>query len=724
MCFFSEELASQVSYTKTSVFPKKIASFDPDKIVSSFKPSIQNMEAPVPGGTSYRSHLLELKKKVREKYPIIQDKSFQNITNSLDAPVYLDSFRLKYYFLVVNNGDTLFDEVKLFKDNGVPLDNTLAISNDDYLMCGINSKLYTRDLKTGYDVKNANISVIRFEDFASESGINTDNPFDPKIIYDPNEDRFIATFLSGRTPKTSKLIIGFSTSGNPNDPWNVYSIPGNPYKNNLWSDYPAIMLTEKEVFYTINLLVPSNDWKIAFSETVIWQIDKESGYSGADSLTTQLWGDIALDGRNLRNLAVVPGADGLKGPNAYFLSNRNFDIENDTTFLVEITNSIDNSAVMNITPLIAEKKYGLPPNGRQKNSDANDPEDGFDTNDARILGAFLEEKTIAKQDIIEIKNSIQFVGNSVNPETGFAAVYHGVITDLKAYPKIKANIIGDSELDFGYPNIAFTGNDKCGSSSIIAFNHTSPNVFAGVSAVRFSIDSNGDWQYSDRMTVKEGENYVNRHAGTYERWGDYFGLQRKYNEAGIVHLAGFFGTKDTLTAGTWYAKLRDCDCFNVSVDVHQTSDYNVCLGQIEAIVENGFDPLTYVWNGQASSSPLIDVNLCDDDYTLIVSDDKGCTYSKNDSLRKSVPVRNKVVFPNPTHDKELNVYFEVNKKTRVSVYIYNSEGKLVKQIIDQQTVESGKNLLSFSLAPLSRGMYIVQIKEGEDELMSEKIIIP
>lgn len=689
----------------------KSHTFDPSNVKQEFYPKITNLEAPLPGGSSYRSHLLELKRASRKKFPLKLEPSKSNNANSfLDDPKVLDTLSLKWRVLVISNGDTILDLVDYLRDSGAPLDNTLAVSNDDYLMCGINSKIYMHDLKSGSDVYTADIKVVRFENFAQDNGnIQTDFPFDPKIIYDPIADRFVLTFLTGRTPSNSGLVLAFSTTNNPTDPWHVYKLPGNPYENNLWSDYPAIALTKDELFYTINLLVPSNDWKTAFKETVIWQIDKNTGYNGGE-LKTKLWGDVQLDGRNLRNLAVVQGGDELKGPNMYFLSNRNFDIENDTTFLVEITNTIDNTASMVITPLIADQSYGLPPNGRQANSDPNDPEDGFDTNDARVLGAVL------------VDDEIQFVGNSVNPETGLAAIYHGIIDNVSTTPTLKANIIGSPDLDFGYPNIAFTGNSGCENSTIIAFDHTSPIDYAGISAVKFGLDDDGNQSYSDILRIKEGENYVDKISGSYERWGDYFGIQRKYNEPGVVYTAGFFGTKSPSLAGTFFTKLRDCDCAKLNVEELSLSSTNKCVGELKVALDNGLTPITYNWNQGESNDTIINTNLCDYQYLVEASDKHGCSDSallSSSSYPQEAATNG--VGPNPTSG-EVNIYFTVDRKTTVSVYLYSIDGKLSYELLDQQTVDRGKNILNFSLAPLNSGTYILRLMDGDAEILSEKIV--
>ena len=693
-----------VDFNKHIIKVQKLREFDPKTIEPSFKARIENLEAPVPGGESYRSGLLELKNKSRLKYPLTNQKS-ATIPQNLEYPKYLEGFPMRRYIAAF---DTL-----VYVAGGTPLDNTLAISNDNYLMCSVNSTIYMHDLNQGLVATEDNVKVIDFDDFAGN--ISTSSPFDPKLIYDPEQDRFIVVYLTGRNPNNSGIIVGFSQTNDPMDTWNVYLLSGNPLNNNTWTDYPAISLSKGELFITVNLLIPNVDWKVGFSSTIIWQIDKFTGYSGSNTLSTQLWSDISLDGRNLRNLGTIKGADSLEGPNMYFLSNRNFDIENDTTFLVELTGSMnDPDATIEITPLIASQKYGLPPNGRQANSDPNDPDDGFDTNDARVLGGFKKG------------NSIQFVGNSMNFSTGLAGIYHGFIDNLDTGPTIHANIIGSDSLDYGYPNIAFTGQNACENSSMIAFNHTSPTVFSGTSIIRYK-----DGDYSPQLFLKEGENYVDRISGSYERWGDYYGIQRKYNEPGVVWTAGFFG-RENKSSATWIGKLTDvddcecvkpfCECvepMTISFDKGITSDTNLCKSQFTLNVNNGVGPYTYYWNGELLDSNNVIANLCEDNVAT-VKDAMGCEQSI--TYYSSLPPNEAKIYPNPVNDR-FKVYFELEEGATIDVKIYSADGKFAKQIIDKRSALAGKNILTFSIEPLVSGIYIVVITAGEKEVYNGKITV-
>jgi hypothetical protein len=80
-------------------------------------------------------------------------------------------------------------------------------------------------------------------------------------------------------------------------------------------------------------------------------------------------------------------------------------------------------------------------------------------------------------------------------------------------------------------------------------NHTGSTVFAGVSAMVFD-----GTDYSPILTVKNGDSYIDPSPASVERWGDYSGAQRKYDEPGKVWIAGTFGTAQR-QYGTWIAEL-------------------------------------------------------------------------------------------------------------------------------------------------------------------------
>ena len=499
------------------VFEKKGVVNVKQAMKEDLKVKVQNLTPPSPDGNSTRAMLNRKKAEIEKKYPRSSNRSSTR-TISID-----DTLRVGKSFF--STGST----------HGSPNDNSMAISNDGIVMSAYNSEVFLRDTEA-----DTNMGTLSLNSFSAQIGMNYDN-FDPKMIYDPEQDKFILIYLAGRTVANSFIVVCFSQTNDPLGNWNVYSLPGNPLNDTSWSDYPAISMTKEEAFITINLLREGGSWQTSFKQTVIWQIDKFSGYSGAASMTTDLHHSISEGGINVRNMHPVRGGFDLKSGEQYFLSNRNFATMSDSVYLMKVKNTIasgDNSLTVKL--IHADKNYYLAPNARQASSK------WFATNDSRMLGGIIEN------------GKIQYVHHGLDPNTGNCVIYHGVISNL-SNPTIKSNTIGDPDMDYGYPNIVYGGLIPNENKSVIGFNHTGRTVYAGNSAVYFD-----GANYSETKMVKEGASEVKQRVGALYRWGDYFGMQRRYNETCKVWLSGYYGI--STDNKTWVSEvILPGDCYDTLV---------------------------------------------------------------------------------------------------------------------------------------------------------------
>jgi hypothetical protein len=672
--------AKAQTFRATSHEVKKVRTVSPNDLPPSFSPKLQNLEAPLPDGNSVRSYMMRQKIETRRQFPPQAGKSTKSMNaDPAPLPVVLNSFGMKRAFA---NG-TVVNVL-----GGIPNDNSLAISDSGIILAGINSLLYAWNLEDSSKVfDNWYVSLASI----GGGGVNNDY-YDPKVIYDPKADRFILVFLRNFDPETNGYMVCFSSSSNPTDPWNVYFLDGNPLDNNRWTDFPAISITDDELFITGNLIIPDVTWQEGFDGSVIWQVKKAEGYAGADSLPNRFYSDIRYGGRFIRNLHPVQGAFGAASEQ-YLLSNRNFDISNDTVFVLKVNSKLDEPQSLDIKAVRTNLPYGMPPNARQTDTDPNDPTGGLQTNDARVLGAvYYDEK-------------IQYVANCVQPETGLSCIYHGFVQDPGGMTNITGTYIWDPVLDFGYPNIALVGNEYCEPEALIGMNYSAPDSFPGVASVYFSNDS----AYSDLKIIKQGENFVNRMSGTYERWGDYFGMQRYYKNKNEAVLLGYYGMPPNAN-GSWMARLKSPDSTQLLVKAIAVSGGSACNGKVNAEVSGGKPPYTYTWNGVSGASTFD--QACDgDQVALEVEDARGCKLSDTLNFQASGAVG--AVYPNPTFD-QFRIQFNVTSKGNVKARLFDLSGKLVAEILEK-SANPGLNELSFSLAPLADGIYVLQVEtEGEE----------
>jgi hypothetical protein len=408
-----------------------------------------------------------------------------------------------------------------------PNDNEIAIGNNGELISVQNVSIFRRNMVTGTQYPLRSLAA-----FSLPIGV-LGSKYDPKVLYDPETNRFILVFLAGYTSGQTTIVVAFSQSDSSNGLWNLYTLPGNPVGDSTWSDYPMISVNHNDLFVTVNRVYDNQPWQTGFAETLIWQVGKTEGYAG-DTLVSSLRRNVTFGGRPVRNMCPVEGGTFPQQANEqYFLSNRNLSAANDTIFLVHLTGTAyDSNVNITVTPILADRQYYAPPNAAQPTTTG-----VLATNDARVLGAFMQN------------GFIQYVHNTLDTTTGNAAVMHGVISNYTSTPVISSTILSDTLLEFGYPNIAYTGYNATDNSAIIIFLQTAATINPGVVAV--TTDGNGG--YSARLMVKQGSSFINVLSGD-ERWGDYSGIQRKYDAMGTVWVNGMFGQTGNSHA-TWIAEL-------------------------------------------------------------------------------------------------------------------------------------------------------------------------
>lgn len=493
--------------TKNSFTFSKSATVKMSDVDEDWNINLQHLEAPKPG-VGIRGELIEKKQLVQQLYPKTLGIE-NNRTTTSETP-----------FLGTNFEGNTF--------NGVPNDNDLAISNGGKIVSVTNSRIHIYDAATQEELASRSLGS-----FASDLGVSG-SKYDPKVIYDPNNDRFVMIFLNGFTFETSQIIVAFSKTNDPTEDWNLYALPGNPLDNESWSDYPVVGISGKDLFIGINTFLNGSQNNSGFVETCLWQVGLKEGYIGFD-LNTNYFSDILPSGNApIFNICPISPAAESDMENMYLLSNRNLEIENDRVFLLEVTGRVsDPSTQLALTNLTTDQPYTLPVPANQSIADF------LDTNDGRVLGGYYHN------------NQLYYVQSCTDPANGRAAIYLGLISDVSGSPSITTRIISQPDLDYGFPNISWSGQSNSDEESIISFNHSSETTFAGFSAVH--VDAS--LTTSDRVEIKEGLSVVNVMQSDLERWGDYSGSQRKYNQLGTVWAVGSMGNGNG-GHGTWIGELR------------------------------------------------------------------------------------------------------------------------------------------------------------------------
>jgi hypothetical protein len=524
---------SQTYHKKYEFYTQKEAVITPENIRSDFDPVlIHNAYNRV-----YNAGMLAPTKQNQSS----NRNDFKTI-NSVSEPVYIDGFQ------------------SAFDGNDIPNDNDMAISNDGKIIAVRNSRIGFYD-DTIFQIHTMSLGALVYD-----LGL-VEPKYDPRVIYDQDEDRFIVVLLNGFDSQTSKILLAFSQTNDPMGEWNIYSVEGNILNDNTWSDYPIIGINNNELFVSVTNFGDSFDFEHwDFYHNRIVQVNKFDGYNGEDSIhyayhTFNPGWDYDMPMKDSYfSLCPVKGGKTLYGPNMYFISAKDCSQkdsitgeypENDSLFLIEFTGKHDDAEFeINSWLLQLEKPYSMTistdqPGSKKLLTNYNTMQDAFYDNDF-----------------------IHFVFNSKG-ENGKPSVYHGIIESVGNLNSVSVNYIEDNELAFAYPSIVYTGSSQFDQSACIFFNHVSDNVYPGNSCVKYD---NGS--YSDVVRLKEGESSMDLTYDNAERWGDYTGCQIKHNDPSYVWTCGSYGYLGS--THTWISKVH-IEESEFSVEENNNNNMNIKL---------------------------------------------------------------------------------------------------------------------------------------------------
>ena len=491
-------LLAQVQYKTTTLQCPLSGTVHLQNCTDTFLAQVRNLDIHEPDESAEYEALMRIKTEQQKKYPY---KTNAHKALKTTAPLAAPTVSLS--FVADSN-------------SGTPPDNYLAVSKNNTCVSVMNSFISVLDGNTGIMTKRTGLKTMSLP--VGLNNFMNDYRYDPKIIYDPLEDKFICIMLNG-VNAANYIVIGFSQSNDPKGNWNFYKFYGDYKGDTTWFDYPAITISKNEFYFTGNKLGFNTSWQAGFKNSVIYQIKKADGYAG-QTLNYKIWDSIYYQGKPIRNLHPVKNGSSISAATPYFLSNRNFATQNDTVFLIRLTDTLNSAnASIQINPLKSNLAYGVAADGRQK-----DTAYSLATNDARILGAFKEG------------DEIQFVNTSINPSNGAASIYHGTIQQVSSNPSIQAQLLSIDSLDMAYPNISYFGVNNGNIVSVINCNYSGPRTFAGMHAL---ISKSG--QYSDWTNIKKGDSNIVVLSAKQQRWGDYTGSQIDWNFPGNAWVIGIFG---------------------------------------------------------------------------------------------------------------------------------------------------------------------------------------
>jgi Secretion system C-terminal sorting domain len=419
-----------------------------------------------------------------------------------------------------------------------PSDNTIAISRNGIIVSCDNDQILYID--TNGVISN---DYFLWNDFLDSNTALLFDKYDPRVLYDNANDRFIMTVLHApANTAANSIIMGYSKTNNPVDGWHIYNLPGNPFNDSTWIDFPSIGINKKDVFITLNMFGDASKG-YGYSQSVIYQISTEKGYAGDTVLPYKIWKNLeAPDG--YPGFTSVPAQDGLGDlpeQGMHFVQTR-IDTGNQVYYYY-----ID-KLLNDTTAKITSKEFNIPDYTVCANALMKDPTnnkiDSISTGLAWVQAAYIQDSQI----------HFVFCGNI---DSGWCGIQHGQL-NLKTNV-ITLNKFGFTGTSLCYPALASIGHNKLDHATTIVYTQADINTLPKIGAV--AMDNSG--MFKPALNIKSGDTIVDILGPSYklpERWGDYSGMQRHYGaKAPETWLAATYSgnsSKRQASFNTWIAQLR------------------------------------------------------------------------------------------------------------------------------------------------------------------------
>jgi hypothetical protein len=348
--------------------------------------------------------------------------------------------------------------------------DTMGAVGRDHVVEMLNSGFAVYDKETGAPLVTKTLDA-----FWRDAGVNRFDTFDPRILYDPEVDRYFAVALD--TPReANSLLVAVSESADPAGAWTGFAIDSHG-PNTLWADFPMLGL-DSEGVYVGAAMFPvgqSSGLPIANDVLVLPKADLVAPVPSIARAT--LFEAVSLQTSGFNPYPAVD-LDGGAPPAKLYAGAAAF---LGVVQVSRVDGPID-APSFGAQGAIAVDPIGIPPGAVQPGTEQRlDPR--FDTRFGNV---------------VERGGSVWAVQSVAHPETGRAAI-RWLEIDAETDIVLQTGIVGDAALDLIFPSIAVNELDQI----VIGFTGSGESRYASSYAV-LGERVGGATRFGELLLLQEG----------------------------------------------------------------------------------------------------------------------------------------------------------------------------------------------------------------------------
>ena len=461
----------------------------------------------------------------------------------------------------VQNFQGEFDEAQSGTSSFVVPPDTMGAVGIDKIVTSVNNNVVIQDKATG-----ARLSVVSLLNFWAATGAA--GVFDPRVIYDPYNNRWLVAAVAGAQTANSSVLVGVSNTSDPQGTYTLFRFivgcaagAAGCNANGEWADFPMLGFNKNWVSVSWNQFTINTNANIAGKVMILDYPTMRAGTANAFAAN--------VSAENA-GFCLHPATTFSATENTlYYVGHLS---SAGATYRVNtITGVFPTTPTLTIGPTMTRPGGGwTQPGGdtlpQQCIPGVGGPTQTCPATNRRIDSgdAFIRSNVVFRNNKIYYPQTIALPAGGLTTSSRFAAQWtvvntSGVFVDGGRVEDSTANIINGGK-NYAYPSIAVNKSDAV----MFGFSEFESDDYADAGyTFRLAGDAAGTMR--DPVIYKEGEDYYSKtFSGTRNRWGDYShtvvdpvndrDLWTTQEYAGLRVGASGQGSNDSRWA-TWWAKV-------------------------------------------------------------------------------------------------------------------------------------------------------------------------